>query len=220
MKLKVGDKVRIREDLEIGGEHCDVYVVEEMLKFAGKTVTIYEINDDGCFILKEDGQEWFWTKEMLEPANCKLIFRDNATILLKDGKRYVTKCQAGDTYDREKGLLLCLAKANGYTYNDICEMLNNAECQGKKPCKITLSEFWANKGKKEMAIYCKSEAESMELLTAFDRVGKKWCDGSSYIDFDKIESLLDECCYYNNNTWSFHKNNCEIYKFNEVDLSK
>lgn len=71
-----------------------------------------------------------------------------------------------------------------------------------------------------MAIYCKTKAESRELLTAFDRMGKKWCDDSSYIDFDKIEDLLDECCYYNNNTWSCYKNNGETYEFNEVDLSK
>lgn len=301
MKLKVGDKVRIRKDLEVYESYGNASARPSMKEWFGKTVTVSFVDRDGDFKIEEGGKRWYWTPEMVEKivkrGKGKLIFRENATILLKDGNQYVSKCQSGDTYDREKGLLLCLAKANGYTYNDICEMLNNAEYQGEKPdavksngvrevkrpakvgeyvkvvnaysyhandytngdilkiireengiirtryyyknerykyitepeyvvlenykpYKITLSEFWANKGKKEMAIYCKTEAESRELLTAFDRMGKKWCDDSSYIDFDKIEDLLDECCYYNNNTWSCYKNNGEIYEFNEVDLSK
>ncbi len=65
-------------------------------------------------------------------TNDKLIFRDNATILIKDGKRYVAKCCKGDTYDREKGLLSVLAKAHGYTFNNLQEMLKSAEIQGEK----------------------------------------------------------------------------------------
>ena len=61
----------------------------------------------------------------------KLIFNGNETILFKDGKKYVTKCVEDDIYDREKGLLMALAKANGYTYGDIQKMLNNATINSK-----------------------------------------------------------------------------------------
>ena len=30
-------------------------------------------------------------------------------------------------FDKEKGLLLCLAKSLGYNYSDICEMVENAK---------------------------------------------------------------------------------------------
>ena len=51
--------------------------------------------------------------------------------MFKDGKKYVTKCDTSDTYDREKGLLMALAKANGYNYEAIQEMLKNATIKGK-----------------------------------------------------------------------------------------
>lgn len=236
MKLKVGDKVRIRKDLEVGSFYGSASVTELMKKWIGKTVTVSIIGSNGDFQIKEDGEYWCWTPEMVKntvkntvknEANMnKLIFRDNATILLKDGKKYVSKCQAGDTYDREKGLLLCLAKANGYTYNDICEMLNNAEYQGYTPYKITLSEFFANKGKRNMAIHCKTEAEANELLKAFDRVGQVWYSGSKYTD---LNLGGEDACYTNNNkfyNYIYHEEavaingKIKIYEFNEVDLSK
>jgi len=41
----------------------------------------------------------------------KVIFNDPATIVLwNDGTKTVVKCQDGDTYDKEKGLALCIAK--------------------------------------------------------------------------------------------------------------
>ncbi len=71
------------------------------------------------------------TPKMFEPIN-KIIFRDKATILFQDGKKYVAKCNAEETYDREKGVLMALAKAHGYSYRDIEKMVAEAEIQGSK----------------------------------------------------------------------------------------
>lgn len=306
MKLKVGDKVRIRKDLEVDEQYGMLTLYRGcMSSLRGNICTIKELIRDGNFVFfGVEENTFYWSKEMLEAVeNNKLIFRDNATILLKDGKRYVTKCQVSDTYDREKGLLLCLAKANGYTYNDICEMLNDAEYQGEKPdavksCKvrevkrpakvgeyvkvvnpikhsvneyengdilriveikdgffepcyfykkqnykyllqgeyvvlenykpykITLSEFWANKGKKDMAIHCRTDNEADELLNAFDRVGQVWSSGDKYTE---LNYGGEDVCYTNDN--QFYNYICheeivaetgevKIYEFNEVDLSK
>lgn len=214
MKLKVGDKVRIRKDLEVNKKYGNLPLYGGIMSnLRGNVCTITGVSSEGNFEVKEN--PFYWSKEMLEPVkDHKLIFRDNVTILLKNGKRYVTKCQAGDTYDREKGLLLCLAKANGYTYNDICEMLNNAEYQGEKPYKITLSEFWANKGKKDMAIHCKTDNEADELLKVFDRMRQVWLSGDKYTE---INMSGKDVCYTNNNTFY---NYIKFYEFNEVDLSK
>ena len=41
----------------------------------------------------------------------KVIFNNPATIILwKDGTKTVVKCQKGDTYDKEKGFYMCVAK--------------------------------------------------------------------------------------------------------------
>ena len=131
-EFKVGDKVRVREDLIPGEVYGNVGFVSSMKNMCGKIVTIKGFYLNYCnMYLKEIG--YLWSPEMLEPVedNVKLLFNGNATILFKDGKKYVTKCDKDDIYDREKGLLTVLAKANGYTYNDIQEMLKNATIKGK-----------------------------------------------------------------------------------------
>ena len=130
-KFKVGDKVRVRKNLIPDTKYGDVYFVYSMKEMCGKIVTIKDFYSDNCnMYLKEIG--YLWSPEMLEPVKeDKLIFNGNATILFKDGKKYVTKCDASDTYDREKGLLTVLAKANGYNYETIQEMLKNATIKGK-----------------------------------------------------------------------------------------
>lgn len=68
MKYKVGDKVKVREDLEqklYGG----FFVTQEMLELKGKEVTITEINKSGfsgrCGY-RVGGLSWHWTDEMFE----------------------------------------------------------------------------------------------------------------------------------------------------------
>ncbi len=133
MKYKVGDKVRVRKDLKVGERYgSDVFIVD-MLPMLGKVVTINEVFEQTNKFWIEELPCWAWTPEMVEPiTKDKIIFRDKATILFKDGKKYVTKCNAEDTYDREKGVLLALAKAHGYSYRDIEKMVAEAEIQGKK----------------------------------------------------------------------------------------
>lgn len=77
-KLKVGQKVRVRKDLEEGkryfteGKVKDDIVMDTMMWFAGKEVTIGRIVTmyDGEVIkykLEGDSYGWNWTYEMFEP---------------------------------------------------------------------------------------------------------------------------------------------------------
>ena len=135
-ELKIGDEVRIRKDLKVGKIYGGFMVVPQMLKYCGKRAKIYKVFSNRVLLNEFD---CVWSPKMFE-LDEKLIFRDDATILIKDGKKYVTKCDKNDTYDREKGLLVVLAKANGYNYNDIQEILKNAEIQGKNENNINISE--------------------------------------------------------------------------------
>ena len=70
MKYKVGDKVRVRKDLKTGERYYsadkqyDDGIVHEMLKMAGKIVTIKGCYKNHCYTIEEFG--WNWTDEMFE----------------------------------------------------------------------------------------------------------------------------------------------------------
>ena len=68
MKYKVGDKVKIREDLIDEECYGTGRFVEPMEEYKGQTAEIiiaYEDDGDG-YIIDIDGSVWYWTAEMFE----------------------------------------------------------------------------------------------------------------------------------------------------------
>lgn len=62
----------------------------------------------------------------------EVIFNEPATVLYKDGKKYVCKCDKEDKFSEELGLALCLLKSFGVSYSDFEELLKGAKRQGVK----------------------------------------------------------------------------------------
>lgn len=82
MKYKVGDRVRIREDLEVGlykGEIGNEYltVITQMTLLRGQIVTINKVDDfHGTYRLCEHG--YYWTADMFDSNyNENKIFEEN-----------------------------------------------------------------------------------------------------------------------------------------------
>ena len=80
----------------------------------------------------------FWGKEFekirqfcCEPKT-EVIFNEPATILYKDGKKYVCKCDKEDKFSEELGLALCLLKSFGVSYRDFEKLLKGAKRQNKQ----------------------------------------------------------------------------------------
>ena len=69
MKYKVGDKVRVREDLVVDEKYGDLHLTKSMERFKGQIVTIEEVREEDITIynLKEDDNKFWWSTEMLEP---------------------------------------------------------------------------------------------------------------------------------------------------------
>ena len=68
MRYKVGDKVRVREDLSMNKKYDDCYFNSSMTVFLGKTVTICKVRKDiNRYKIKEDDMIWVWTDSMFEP---------------------------------------------------------------------------------------------------------------------------------------------------------
>lgn len=63
MLFKVGDKAVVISELKRGEDYLNEIVTYDMLSFAGKTVTIMRVFDNGYYRIKEDSR-WLWTDEM------------------------------------------------------------------------------------------------------------------------------------------------------------
>lgn len=96
--LKVGDKVKVREDLG-NIENRQVGINEEMIEFQGKVVTIFSIADWNGVVyeIEEDEQDWYWTEEMFEKIEEKesnnmkeLTFRE-VIANIKEGEVWESK---------------------------------------------------------------------------------------------------------------------------------
>lgn len=68
MKYKVGDKVRVRSDLEESERYGDQTFVKQMEKYKGKLVTISEEHPRFYYIKEDKDENWCWTDEMFEPV--------------------------------------------------------------------------------------------------------------------------------------------------------
>ena len=84
--------------------------------------------------------------------------------------------------------------------------------------KITLDEFWNSEDK--LVIHCDTEEKAIKLLKEFDKLGKRWICGNSYINANYWTCYREEACYSNDGACG-KKNECElmnykIYEFEDV----
>lgn len=69
-KFNVGDQVRVKEDLVTGSFYNEnTLFVSGMEQYKGKIVTIDLVDHDGTYRIKEDGGEWWYADDMLEPID-------------------------------------------------------------------------------------------------------------------------------------------------------
>ena len=84
--------------------------------------------------------------------------------------------------------------------------------------KITLQQFFESE--KILAINCKTEEEADKLCEAFDKMGKKWYDGDSYLKTNPWGFFEEEVCYLNNGGCSdkeeCNKKHYKVFKFKNV----
>lgn len=87
MKYKVGDKVRIKEDLVMGGNYGGSVAVDDMIDMCGNVVTIEsvaQISDKGfVYIIVEDPDKYAWTAAMFEPVEEELTAEEAISLQRK-----------------------------------------------------------------------------------------------------------------------------------------
>ena len=88
MKYNVGDRVKIKEDLEYDEIYGRFYVADGMSKHCGEVLEIVEVNNlNNSYMLKDCGHWWF-NEDMLEPIN--------------DSDDYISKGRDDSIFETEK----------------------------------------------------------------------------------------------------------------------
>lgn len=99
MKYKVGDKVRIREDLVSGENYGVAIAVNNMTDMGGSVVTIESFvttgRDDKAlgYYIEEDPKSYLWTDEMFEPVEEELTAEEAIRALGDMCARACTDCK-------------------------------------------------------------------------------------------------------------------------------
>ena len=173
MKYKVGDKVRVRDDIEVYREYKMedskelAWINPEMLKFKGEILTITEINQYGKYSVKEDNELWSWTDEMfsgLAVSRPKIVITTDGkttTAKMYKGKKLLkaaeSSCSPEDTFDFAVGAKIAFDR-----------LMKNVEMNIKVICinDVPSSEF--TKGKiytvKNGFLYGNSERFGADIL--------------------------------------------------------
>ena len=117
-KYEAGDKVRVRADLTSGCKYsmldggCSLIVMDDMVSFVGKEVTIKQSLGKRGYLIKEDDYRFCWTDEMFERFIQPIIIyaKGNEVIALdkNTGENGVAKCSPDDTFDFRIGAELAL----------------------------------------------------------------------------------------------------------------
>ena len=117
MKYKVGDKVRVRKDLNLASVYGRCLVTLDMLGYRDKVVTIAAVLHDS-YKVEEDCETRYWTDKMFEPACTKkiVITTDGVTTTAKkyDGKNLIKEakavCSKDDTFNFDVGAKLAMER--------------------------------------------------------------------------------------------------------------
>ena len=113
MKYKVGDKVKVREDLVAGKLYGSCVFNSQMYKYRGGVTTIKGVKDDYYYL---DKCNWSWTDEMLEDVTMDknegiAIFVDGKRVLACMGdKEGIAQCSPEDEFDFFVGAKLALER--------------------------------------------------------------------------------------------------------------
>ena len=208
MKYKVGDKVRVRKDLEVGKNYGHYNVVEDMEKYKGKEFIINEVSRS-YYRLKNEN--WYcWTDEMLELIEegekdnmnieqLNLEYKNKMDALMEEYKEKIKEATKKEEPFIKKGQryftinnYFCISKTKNLGYEDDKERIQIGNC-------YPFTDETKDKVKKEVKLI--AERRKLQLqMEQFARLNNEeeidWNDTeqhkwSLYVNYAKNEIRID-----------------------------
>lgn len=91
-------------------------------------------NDKSVFLVTED-DVLRMSRKKIDPNKLEVYRYDNATVVLYNGEKFVSRPEKGEKFDPEKGLLVCLMKIAGLNTTNFLEVLENVkDCRNTVKC--------------------------------------------------------------------------------------
>ncbi len=230
MKYKVGDKVKIKDDLKPN----EYGVTPSMLGYCGKVMTVkstYSILS--AYYLAEDNDEFIWHENTLEPADSKTLRMADGTIIGEFNTSGLVSIHDVATHelwttpfiipkDRLDALIDAWAKLGCTTFNlvpdEVKEVIKKTE-EKKMPTKFTFYVTEGTRVDKSCNGTIPTMTTNIELLSGnvFDKVttvkGSATCDKADYDERQGVlEALANAICGGN-----FYKAYAEAVKLNKCE---
>ena len=208
MKYKVGDKVRVKEDLEVGKNYGHYNVVEDMGKYKGKEFIINEVSRSYYRFKNENW--YFWTDEMLELVEegeinnmnieqLNLEYKNKMDKLMEEYKEKIKEATKKEEPFIKKGQryftinnYFCISKTKNLGYEDDKERIELGNC-------YPFTDETKDKVKKEVKLI--AERRKLQLqMEQFARLNNEeeidWNDTeqhkwSLYVNYAKNEIRID-----------------------------
>lgn len=188
MKYKVGDKVRVRRDLEDGETYGGWDALEDMVKMRGEIVTIRRVRSS-AYELEEKGL--MWTDEMFEGLVEEELTAEEATRILGE-ICCENKCYNGCPIGKARGKMSCHFFRRDKP-KEVIEILKQwKKDHEKKPIKtesVGIVRVIEDTGFRRKCVYEEELTERENPMDAKERVLKEYCqkhDGKFFTVFESI----------------------------------
>ena len=210
MKFKVGDKVRVKEDLEVGKNYGHYNVVEDMGKYKGKEFIINEVSRS---YYRFKNENWYcWTDEMLEPIEreknnmnieeLNLEYKNKMDKLMEEYKAKVKEVTKKEEPFIEKGQEYFCIDSTGFVCSNIYS--NNLIHQRHLNIGNCFPYTEKNKEQVEKEVTLIAERRKLQLeMEMFARLNNEekidWSNGNQlkwhlYVDC-KRNNIITTCTY-------------------------
>jgi hypothetical protein len=190
MKYKVGDKVRVRSDLQINGSYGAYTFVSEMSDYKGSVVAISEVYLT-CYCIEEDKGIWKWTDEMFEGLVEDELTAEEATRILGE-ICCENKCYNGCPIGKARGKMSCHFFRRDKP-KEVIEILKQwKKDHEEKPIEtesVGIVRVIEDTGFRRKCVYEEELTERENPMDAKERVLKEYCQKHVGKFFTVFESI-------------------------------